>query len=115
MISYCKKFESNKIGKFAEEIFEKALRELKLEGRIKSFLRKNDYGVDYLLSTDKISDVAIQVKSSKKRAIYHLFKHPEIPVVWIKYQKNLTPREKRKTIQNTKLNIVEIVRNSCLK
>jgi hypothetical protein len=106
---YRRKRESNAIGDKAEELFNIALIELKAEGRISWFKKKDFNKVDFLLSAEGVRDLKIQVKSSWCWTIYHSLERPDIPVVRVKCRLDMTPKNIRKVVKNTKLNILEII------
>jgi len=102
--------ERVKIGPQSEEVVREACRQLKLEGKILEFEKKDRPGSDFSIHLLDGKIFQIEVKSSLSGKFSHQMKYPTIPVLVVPLEKplsRLSKKRKRKLIDRIKRNILE--------
>ncbi len=102
------KFIQTQKGKKAEEIVERACKELFSENKIAGFKRYDVSGRDFILFFTGQKPLEIEVKSSYDGELFHNIKHPtRVLVVPLKKEK-ISKRKTKKLVKSVKNQIVDM-------
>ncbi len=100
-------------GKKAEEIFERACKELISENGLAGFERHDISGTDFILFFDGPGPLRIEIKSSYNGELFHNIKHDTRTLVVPIRKKKISKRRTRKLVKRTKNRIAEMNESPC--